>query len=313
LRASSLTAPETGIRLDGQTAVVTGAGNGLGRCYALCLASLGANVVVNDLGVSPEGKDKSEEPAHAVVAEIASGGGSAVASCDDVSHSESAANLVRQAVDRFGGVDIVICNAGVLRDRSFSRMPLEDFEFVLRVHLLGSTYVVKAALPHMMRKGSGRIVLTTSTSGLYGCQGQTSYGSAKLAIVGLMKSLRLESGSADICVNTIAPLAATRLTESIFRNGLRRAFDPQSVAAMVAYLCSPACTTSGDVIVAGARHYAKAEMVQSRGYTFEPGDITPDRIAESYGKITDMQGAAPFSSGREALAAIARQYRDQQL
>jgi hypothetical protein len=200
----------------------------------------------------------------------------------------------------------------VLRDRSFLRMPLDDFEFVLRVHLLGSTYVLKAALPHMMKRGYGRIVLTTSTSGLYGCHGQTGYGSAKLAIVGLMKSLRIESAATNVCINTIAPLAATRQTQWIFANGLRQAFSPQAVAAMVGYLCSEACVTSGDVIVAGAGHYAKAEVFQSRGYVFGLDDITAEKIAERYESITDMRDALSFSSGREALRAIASPHRDEQ-
>jgi NAD(P)-dependent dehydrogenase (short-subunit alcohol dehydrogenase family) len=293
------------IRFEGKTVVITGAGNGLGRSYALYFAGLGANVVVNDLGAAVSGLGASEEPARRVAGEIAAGGGAAVASFDDVSLPEGVEHLMGQAIEHFGGVDAVVCNAGVLRDRRFSRMPLEDFEFVLRVHLLGSAYVVKAALPHMIARGYGRIVLTTSTSGLYGCHGQTNYGAAKLAVVGLMKSLRLENG-ANICVNAIAPLAATRLTQRIFANGLWQSFHPRAVAAMVAYLASEACVTSGDVIVAGAGHFAKAEVVQSPGCRFEPDRITPEQIAAGYGRITDMQGAAPYASGREALTEIVR-------
>ncbi len=297
------------IRFEGKTAVITGAGSGLGRSYALHLAALGANVVVNDTGVATDGTGGSDRPAQAVVEEITNNGGKAIASVDDVSSRDGAANLVAQTTQHFGAVDIVVCNAGVLRDRSFLRMPLDDFEFVLRVHLLGSTYVVKAALPQMMKKGYGRIVLTTSTSGLYGCHGQTGYSSAKLAIVGLMKSLRIESAAANVCINTIAPLAVTRQTQWIFANGMRQAFSPHSVAAMVAYLCSELCVTSGDVIVAGAGHYAKAEVFQSRGYGFEPDDITAEQIAERFGEITDMQDASTFSSGREALRAMASSHR----
>lgn len=295
------------IRFEGRTAVITGAGGGLGRAYALHLASLGASVVVNDTGVAADGTGGSERPAQAVVEEIVNSGGKAIASLDDVSCREGAAHLIAQAVEHFGGVDIVVCNAGVLRDRSFLRMPLDDFEFVLRVHLLGSIYVVKSALPHMTRKAYGRIVLTSSTSGLYGCHGQTGYSAAKLAVVGLMKSLRIESAGANICVNTIAPLAATRQTQFIFANGLRQAFSPHAVAAMVAYLSSESCVTSGDVIVAGAGHYAKAEVVQSPGYVFGLDEITPEQIAEHYGSITDMRDAQSFSTGREALRAIASQ------
>jgi NAD(P)-dependent dehydrogenase (short-subunit alcohol dehydrogenase family) len=293
------------IRFDGKTVVITGAGNGLGRCYALYLANLGANVVVNDLGAAPNGVGESEEPARRVTGEIVEAGGQAIANFDDVSRPAGAAALIRQAIEHFGGVDVVICNAGVLRDRRFTRMPMEDFEFVLRVHLLGSAYVLKAALPQMLERGYGRMVLTTSTSGLYGCHGQTNYSSAKLALVGLMKSLRLES-PANICVNTIAPLAATRQTQWIFANGLRQSFDPRAVAAMVAYLASEACLTSGDVIVAGAGHYAKAEIVQTPGCRFELDGITPEQIAASYGQITDMQGAVAHASGKEALTEIAR-------
>jgi len=170
---------------------------------------------------------------------------------------------------------------------------------------------VKAALPRMMQNGYGRIVLTTSTSGLYGCHGQTGYSSAKLAIVGLMKSLRIESAAANVCINTIAPLAATRQTQWIFANGMRQAFSPQAVAAMVAYLCSESCVTSGDVIVAGAGHFAKAEVFQSPGCVFELDDISAEKIAERFGDITDMRDATTFSSGREALRAIAAPHRDE--
>ncbi len=299
------------IRFDGKTAIITGAAGGLGRSYALHLASLGANVVVNDTGVATDGTGGSERPAQALTEEIAGRGGRAIASLDDVSCRDGAANLITRALDCFGRVDIVICSAGVLRDRSFLRMPLDDFEFVLRVHLLGSTYVVKAALPHLMRQNYGRIVLTSSTSGLYGCHGQTGYSSAKLAVVGLMKSLRIESAAANICINTIAPLAATRQTQWIFSNGLREAFSPNAVAAMVAYLCSDACVTSGDVIVAGAGHYAKAEVVQSRGFAFDLDEVTAEQIAERFDTITDMSDALSFSNGREALRAIAAPHREE--
>jgi len=282
--------------------VITGAGRGLGRDYALFLASRGAKVVVNDLGGAEDGKGHHEGPAKKVVDEIEAAGGTAVADFNSVADPESASDIVRTALDRFGTVDILINNAGILRDKTFFNMPLADFEFVLRVHLLGTVYVTKAAFAVMRQSGYGRIVLATSTSGLYGTYGQTNYSAAKLGIVGFMNALKLEGKKYNISVNTIAPLAASRLGIGIFPDGIMTMIKPGFVTAAVAFLCSEQCSASGDIICAGGGHYARARVVESEGFRFNPAEmVTPEMIAEKYAEIADMTGARGFDSGAQAV------------
>src|SRR5579872_4496766 len=199
------------IRFDGRVAVITGAGNGMRRAYAHYLAARGAKVVVNDRGVNPDGSGGSDQPAQQVVDEIRAAGGEAVADFGDVTDPEQMRYMVQLALHHYGSVDILIAQAGVLRDKTFLKMPLEDFEHVVRVHLLGTVNAVKAALPAMVERRYGRIVFATSVSGLYGNFGQTNYSAAKLGIVGFMHSLKLEAAKHNILVNTIAPLGVSRL------------------------------------------------------------------------------------------------------
>jgi NAD(P)-dependent dehydrogenase (short-subunit alcohol dehydrogenase family) len=290
------------IRFDDKVAVITGAGRGLGRDYAMFLASRGAKVVVNDLGGAEDGKGYSEGPAQKVVDEIEAAGGTAVADFNSVAEPESARATVKTAMDRFGRVDILINNAGILRDKTFLKMSLADYEFVVKVHLLGTVYVTKAAFPVMRQNGYGRIVLATSTSGLYGTYGQTNYGAAKSGIVGFMQALKLEGEKYDIKVNTIAPLATSRLGMGIFPEEIMEMIKPGFVTAAVAFLCSAQCSASGDIICAGGGHYAKARMVESEGFRFNPNEtVTPEMFAEKYTEITDMKGARGFDSGAEAV------------
>jgi NAD(P)-dependent dehydrogenase (short-subunit alcohol dehydrogenase family) len=293
------------IRFDGRTAIVTGAGHGLGRCHALTLAARGARVVVNDLGAAVDGAGASRSAADRVVEEIAAAGGEAVASYDSVSDPGAAANIVETARQAFGGVDILINNAGILRDKSFAKVALEDFQEVVAVHFLGSVYVTRAAFPIMKEQGYGRIVLTTSAAGLYGNFGQTNYGSAKMALIGLMNCLKLEGAQQNVLVNTIAPVAATRMTAELLPETLRPLLKLELISAAVAYLCSEGCAASGDIIAAGAGYYAKVQMVEARGTRFgADAEVTPEMIAGAYGEITDMAGARGFANGGEALQRI---------
>jgi NAD(P)-dependent dehydrogenase (short-subunit alcohol dehydrogenase family) len=293
------------IRFDGRVALVTGAGNGVGRSYAIMLAARGAKVVVNDLGTAPDGRGSSAAPAQQVVDEIRARGGEAVTDFGDVADPHSARAMVQCAIDHFGGLDILINNAGILRDRTFLKMPLEDFEHVVRVHLLGAVYVTKAAFPLMAARAYGRIIFATSISGLYGKFGQTNYGAAKMGIVGFMLALKEEAAKHNILVNTIAPLAVSRLGLGIFTEEQMKVMRPELVAAMVAYLASEQCTTTGNVISAGAGHYAKVEMRQAAGVRFLPEtEVTSEMIAGRYGEISDMTGSKAFVRANDAAQEI---------
>ena len=295
------------IRFDNKVAIITGAGAGLGRSYGLFLASRGAKVVLNDLGTSGDGIGRSETQAQLVADEIKAVGGKAVANFDSVAEVEGAQRIVDDALKHFGTVDILINNAGILRDKTFLRMPLEDFELVLRVHLLGTVYVTRAAFPVMKEKSYGRIVMTTSVAGLFGNFGQTNYSAAKLGIVGFMNSLKLEGEKYNIFINTVAPLAATRLAgpSGIFREELVPLLKPELVAPLVAYLCSEQCRTTGDIICAGGGYYAKVQVVEGRGIRLSlEQEITPEMIAEKYSEISKMERAVGFKSIKDELGLV---------
>jgi NAD(P)-dependent dehydrogenase (short-subunit alcohol dehydrogenase family) len=290
------------ISFEDRVVVITGAGGALGRNYALFLASRGARVVVNDAGGDKDGIGRSQGPAREVAEEIKAAGGEALASFDDISTSEGARNLADHAVGHFGKVDVLINNAGITRNKSLLKMDLDDFEEVVRVHLLGTVYVTKAVLPLMKERQYGRIVMTTSAAGLYGNFGQTNYGAAKLGIVGFMNCLKTEVERYGITVNTIAPLAASRLGVGIFPPDLMAALKPDYVTAAVAYLCSEQCTRSGAVISAGGGFYTSARMVEGPGVRFDPKRaITPEMIAERYDEITRTDRIMKFDNASEEV------------
>ena len=293
------------IRFDDRVAIITGAGQGLGRSHALLLAERGAKVVVNDLGGSLDGSGTDGSAAQEVVDTIRSAGGEAVANTDSVAEPEGAAGIVQTALDTWGRLDVVINNAGILRDKTFVKMGLDDFEAVIKVHLLGSVYVTKAAFPHLRKGSYGRIVMTTSAAGLYGNFGQTNYGAAKLGIVGLMNTLKIEGLKRNILVNTIAPVADTRMGAQVFPDDFKAMIRPELVSAAVAYLASEQCTTTGDIIVAAAGYFARAQMMESQGHAFaEPDGVDPEAIAEHWDAITRMDDATPHDSALDALKKL---------
>ncbi|MDD9945008.1 MAG: SDR family oxidoreductase [Myxococcales bacterium] len=288
---------------EGKVAIVTGSGAGLGRCHALELAKRGAKVVVNDLGGSVDGTGGSSEAADKVVAEIKAAGGEAVANGASVSDRAGAESIVKTALDSFGRVDIVINNAGILRDKSFAKMELDDFELVHKVHLIGSAYVTKAVWPHMREQNYGRIVMTTSSSGLYGNFGQSNYGAAKLGLVGLMNTLKLEGQKNNIHVNTIAPVAATRMTENLgIPAEVFGQLKPELVSPAVLYLAHDDAPT-GTIIEAGAGYYSKVQIVEGKGVKLGQ-NATLEDFAANWDKITDMGEATPFNNGSEVTIKI---------
>jgi len=297
------------IDFNGRVAIVTGAGAGLGRSHALLLAERGARVVVNDLGGAVDGTGGSSKAADQVVAEIKAKGGQAVASYDSVSDPAAAANIVKTATDAWGRVDILVNNAGILRDKTFAKMEIADFDTVVDVHFLGSAYVTRAAWPVMQQQQYGRIVMTSSNSGLYGNFGQSNYAGAKMAVVGLMNSLKQEGAKYGILVNTIAPVAATRMTEHLLPPPLLPHLKPEYVSQAVAYLCSEACQATGDIISAGAGFYARMQVMESQGLFFGvDAKVTVDDFAANYAKITDMAKPQHFGSSMEEVAHIAKPF-----
>ncbi|WP_370328294.1 SDR family oxidoreductase [Euzebya sp.] len=295
------------VDLDGRVAIVTGAGGGLGRSHALLLAQRGAKVGVNDLGVTRSGEGAETAAADAVVAEIVDAGGEAVANHDSVADVDGADAIVQTALDSYGRVDVVINNAGFLRDRSFAKMTAEEIVPVVEVHLLGGMYVTKAAWPHLREQGYGRIVNTTSAAGLFGNFGQANYSAAKMGLVGFTQTIAHEGAKYGIRANVIAPLAASRMTEEIMPAELLAAVDPTYVSPLVAYLASEACEDTGRVFSVGGGYVSRVAIVEGPGVVFD--DIpTPEGIADRWAEITDVAGGReyPGGAGEETGAVIER-------
>ncbi len=286
-----------GIRFDGRVAVVTGAGAGLGRAYALELAARGAKVVVNDLGGARDGSGSgSAGPADRVAGEIRAAGGEALSNYDSVSTPEGGEALIRQAVEAFGRVDIVINNAGILRDKSMLKMSPEEWEKVLSVHLDGAYFVTRPAFRQMREQQYGRVILTTSAAGLFGNFGQANYSAAKLALLGMMNTLKLEGEKYHIKINTVAPVAATRLTEDILPPDLFERLKPEFVTPLVLYLSSEQCTETGQVFNAGLGYFNRAAVITGPGIMI--GDSrtfpTPEDIEKNWKAINSLEGGKEF-------------------
>ncbi|WP_183093167.1 SDR family NAD(P)-dependent oxidoreductase [Nocardioides stalactiti] len=273
--------------VEGRVVVVTGAGGGLGREYALFLASVGAKVVVNDLGGARDGSGAGSAMADDVVAEIKAAGGEAVASYDSVATEEGAASIVSTALDTFGAVHGLVNNAGILRDMSFAKMTTESWDLVRSVHLDGGYYLSKAVWPHFREQGFGRIVMASSTSGLFGNFGQANYGAMKAGLVGLMNTLKLEGARDNILVNAIAPMAATRMTADIAPQEMLDKLPPSFVSPVVGYLLTEENAESGSVFVVGGGQVYRVAQFQNAGVVFpEPPSL--GEVAERWADITDL-------------------------
>ncbi|HEV2366209.1 MAG TPA: SDR family NAD(P)-dependent oxidoreductase [Caulobacteraceae bacterium] len=286
------------ISFDGQVAIVTGAGGGLGRAHALELARRGAKVVVNDLGGAVDGSGGSSEAAASVVAEIKAAGGAAIANGSSVTDDAGVARMVADAMDAWGRVDVLIANAGVLRDKSFSKMEMSDFEFVLDVHLMGTVKPAKAVWEIMKAQNYGRIVVTTSSTGLYGNFGQTNYGAAKLGIVGFMNTLKLEGQKNNIHVNAISPVAATRMTENLMPPEISARLKPEYVTPGVIFLASAEAPT-GAILAAGAGAFAMARIVETEGVYLGERGLSVEAVRDHWARIADETGQKAYVTGGE--------------
>jgi NAD(P)-dependent dehydrogenase (short-subunit alcohol dehydrogenase family) len=292
-----------GIRFDGRVAVITGAGGGLGRAYALLLAGRGARIVVNDLGGTFDGSGADSTPAQKVVDEIKAAGGEAVANYDSVAEWESAQKIIRAALDNYGRIDILINNAGILRDKSIMKMEIEDYRKILSVHLDGTFFCTKAAFPKMREQGYGRIVSTASAAGVYGNFGQTNYGAAKMGIVGLMNCVSQEGAKYSVLANTIVPTAGTRLTATVLPTEIIEMVRPEYVAPIVAWLSSEQCTVSGKMFTAGGGYFSRAAVVEGPGVFFNPDqEITTEMFVEKLDQVMNLEGGREFASAMEQTA-----------
>ncbi|MEU4543723.1 SDR family oxidoreductase [Nonomuraea dietziae] len=275
------------LRFDGKVAIITGAGHGLGRSHALLLAERGAQVVVNDLGGALDGTGASTGPAAEVVELITKNGGQAVANTDNVATPEGARAIVRSAVDAFGKVDIVVNNAGILRDKSFGKMTVEEFDTVLAVHVRGSYLVSQAAYPYLKEQGYGRIVNTSSPAGLFGNFGQANYSTAKMGLVGLTKTLAIEGARSGIKANAIAPIAWTRMTEALLPAEFEAKFTAERVSALVAFLTHESCEVTGEVFSVGGGKVARVFVAEGPGWKTD--DLSPETIAANWDTIMTEQ------------------------
>jgi 3-hydroxyacyl-CoA dehydrogenase/3a,7a,12a-trihydroxy-5b-cholest-24-enoyl-CoA hydratase len=292
------------LRFDGKVAIVTGAGNGLGKAYAILLGSRGAKVVVNDLGqsVKGEGSSAGNHPADLVVAEIKKAGGEAVANYDSVEFGDK---IVKTAVDAFGTVDIVINNAGILRDVSFQKMKDIDWDLIMLVHLKGAYSVTKAAWNIMREKSYGRIIMTGSSSGIYGSFGQANYATAKLGLWGFAQSLAKEGEKRNIRTNCIAPIAGTRMTATVMPEEVLKTLNPEYVAPFVAFLAHDQCKDNGALFEVGAGCIARQRWQRAAGVQYDTNNLTIEQIAGSWDKVSDFsQGATNPESNQEFLEVM---------
>lgn len=277
------------INFEGRVAIVTGAGTGLGRAHAMGLAARGAKLVINDLGVGTDGKVTSSGAADAVAREIRDAGGEAIAHGADVSSEEQVADMVAQTMDKWGRIDILVNNAGILLDKTFAKMEMSDFRRVVDVHLIGSATCTHAVWPIMREAKYGRVVLTSSSSGLYGNFGQSNYGAAKAAMLGLMNVLHLEGARDDIRVNTLAPTAATRMTRDLLPDEAADLLTPESITPGLLYLVSEDAPSRA-ILCAGAGCYAQTRVYETQGILLQGDDNSPEGVAAQFAQIGDPTG-----------------------
>ncbi len=290
------------IKLEGRVAIVTGAGQGLGRTHALALAERGAKVVVNDLG----GADGVSPNAESVAAEIRAAGGEAIANGANVADWGQVQDMVQQTVDEWGRVDILINNAGILRDKSFLKMSMDDFRLVIDVHLIGSANCTKAVWEIMRGQAYGRIVFTTSSTGLYGNFGQTNYGAAKMAMVGMMNTLHLEGAKYNIHVNCLAPTAGTAMTEGLIPEAAFKLLSPESVSPGIVFLASEGAP-SRKVLCAGGGSFAVFKGFETEGVNLAPDRLTADGVAEAWAAINNEESMRELQAGFEQTGKFAQQ------
>ncbi len=287
------------LRLDDKVVIVTGAGGGLGQAHALLFARHGARVVVNDLGGSTHGEGASTSAADRVVAQIREAGGTAVANHDSVSDGQ---RIVEQALDAFGRVDVLVNNAGILRDKTFHKMEDSDWEQVYQVHVEGAYKVTRAAWPHLREQNGGRVIFTSSTSGIYGNFGQANYGMAKLGLYGLTRTLAIEGRKHGILVNAIAPTGGTRMTEGLLPPQVFEQLKPELVSPLVVYLGSEQCQDSGGLYEVGGGWIGKVRWERSLGVGFNPHEgFTPEDVAANWERICDFADAVHPHDSLEAL------------
>ena len=298
------------ISFEGRVAVITGAGGGLGKTYALQMASRGASVVINDLGGAADGTGGGQNMADQTVEEISAAGGKAVANYDSVATPEGGKAIVQTALDNFGKVDILVNNAGILRDKSFLKLEPANLEAVLDVHLSGAFFVTQPAFASMKENSYGRIVMASSGAGIFGNFGQANYGAAKMGLVGLMNVLAVEGAKYDIKVNTIAPIAKTRLTEALL-GGLADALDPNFVTPLVSYLCSEKCELTHEIFDVGGGRYARVFLGMCGGWTAPKGSVpSPDDIFDNIDRIRDQADYTVPTSIADETKAVAEALKD---
>jgi len=284
------------MRFDGRVAIVTGAGGGLGRQHALALAARGAKVVVNDLGGTVDGNGGTPKAAQAVVDEIRAAGGEAIANGASVTDPQAVQAMVEQALAAWGRVDILVNNAGILRDKSFTKMALDDFRLVIEVHLMGAVNCTKAVWDTMRAQNYGRIVMTTSSSGLYGNFGQANYGAAKMALVGLMQTLSIEGAKNDIRVNCLAPTAATRMTENLMPEAVLKLLQPEAVTpGLLALVAEDAPTRA--ILCAGAGAFERAHITLTQGVFVGLPQDAPEQVVLQFDALSDREGETVPASG----------------
>ena len=284
------------ISFQGKVAIVTGAGNGLGRSHAIELAKRGAKVVVNDLGGARDGSGASSEASQEVVRLIEKHGGEAISHGANVANFDEVQDMVNQTMEKWGRVDILINNAGILRDKSFSKMTLDDFKLVMDVHVMGTVNCTKAVWEIMREQNYGRIVMTTSSSGMYGNFGQSNYGAAKMAVLGLMNTLVLEGAKNNILVNALAPTAGTRMTEDLMPEEIVKAFAPEAVTAGMLTLCDENAPNRF-ILCAGAGGYSSASIFETQGCFLPQNSQSPEAVRENWHELTDQENQASLASG----------------